>query len=362
MKAFQLCVSVALATLSVLGWCNDTAVVGIGGVIKPMENHPSIVLRSHVVKVKITPEYADVDCTFVLHNTGKATSVLIGFPESGGGDIVVPKMGFRYFRSYVDGKRVQVRVQEQRRDVDPGGYFRWYLKRVRFGAGQTRVIRNVYRAPLGAISTGHDFFDYILTTGASWKGKIGRSDIIVELSGLDHVVDLEIRPEGYRRVGNRIVWRLENYEPKENIYIVFFQHYRLLVNDDQLGASRIVSRNAVQRPQGVFLIEARWFEAIPGVRVAWDGSQQRITITDSSSGRQIVMRVGDRWAIVNGQRVQLPGAPSWYHGWGRRVVRVPLRSVVEALGGQVAFKRESATVEVQFPNRPRAENPIITPD
>jgi hypothetical protein len=56
MKAFQLCVSVALATLSVLGWCNDTAVVGIGGVIKPMENHPSIVLRSHVVKVKITPE------------------------------------------------------------------------------------------------------------------------------------------------------------------------------------------------------------------------------------------------------------------------------------------------------------------
>jgi hypothetical protein len=97
MKAFQLCVSVALATLSVLGWCNDTAVVGIGGVIKPMKNHPSIVLRSHVVKVKITPEYADVDCTFVLHNTGKATSVLIGFPESGGGDIVVPKMGFRIF-------------------------------------------------------------------------------------------------------------------------------------------------------------------------------------------------------------------------------------------------------------------------
>jgi hypothetical protein len=36
--------------------------------------------------------------------------------------------------------------------------------------------------------------------------------------------------------------------------------------------------------------------------------------------------------------------------------------VVEALGGQVAFKRESATVEVQFPNRLRAENPIITPD
>lgn len=204
MKAFRQCIWAALIALSMSGWCNDSAVVGVGGVIKPMKNHPSIVLRSHVVKIKLTPEYADVDCTFVLHNTGKATRVLIGFPESGGGDIVVPKMGFRYFRSYVDGKRVQVRVQEQRRESGPDGYFRWYLKRVRFGAGQTRVIRNVYRAPLGAISTGHDFFDYILTTGASWKGKIGRSDIIVELSGLKHVVDLEIRPEGYRRVGNRL--------------------------------------------------------------------------------------------------------------------------------------------------------------
>jgi hypothetical protein len=110
------------------------------------------------------------------------------------------------------------------------------------------------------------------------------------------------------------------------------------------------------------MIDADWFRSIRGVRVAWDGSQQRITIKDSSSGRQIVMRVGDRWAIVNGQRVQLPVAPSWYREWDRRVVRVPIRPVVEALGGQVAFKRESATVEVQFPNRSRAKNPVITLD
>jgi hypothetical protein len=164
MNKFRLCVPVTLTMLSAWGWSDDTAITGISGAIQPMKSHPSVVLRSQVIKIKLSPKYADVDCTFVLHNTGKATSVLIGFPESGGGDIVVPKMGFEYFRSYVDGKRVQVRVQEQRRDAHPGGYFRWYLKRVRFGAGQTRVIRNVYRAPLGAISTGHNFFDYILET------------------------------------------------------------------------------------------------------------------------------------------------------------------------------------------------------
>ena len=357
MNAFRLCVSVALAALSMLGWCNDSAVVGVSGVIKPMESHPSIVLRSHVVKIKLAPAHADVDCTFVLHNTGKATSVLIGFPESGGGAIEVPTMGFQYFRSYVDGKRVQVRVQEPKlRDM---GYSRWYLKRVHFGTGQTRVIRNVYRAPLGAISNGEEFFHYILVTGASWKGKIGRSDIIVDLSALGSVTDLSIRPAGYRRANNRIAWRFENYEPNEDISIVFFQHYRL--NAD-LGEPRIVPRDDLVRPQGTLMIDAGWFRSMRGVQVAWDSKTRRVTIADTSTGRQIVMRVGDRWAIVNGQRVQLPVAPSWYREWGRRIVRVPLRPVVEALGGQVAFKREHATVEVRFGGRSELGNPIIAPD
>jgi hypothetical protein len=33
MKAFRLCIGVALTTLSALGWCDDTAVVGISGAI-----------------------------------------------------------------------------------------------------------------------------------------------------------------------------------------------------------------------------------------------------------------------------------------------------------------------------------------
>jgi len=116
------------------------------------------------------------------------------------------------------------------------------------------------------------------------------------------------------------------------------------------------------RPQGTLMIDADWFRSMRGVQVAWDSKTRRVTIADTSTGRQIVMRVGDRWAIVNGQRVQLPVAPSWYREWGRRIVRVPLRPVVEALGGQVAFKREHATVEVRFGGRSELGNPIIAPD
>jgi hypothetical protein len=44
------------------------------------------------------------------------------------------------------------------------------------------------------------------------------------------------------------------------------------------------------------------------------------------------------------------------------VVQVPVRAVAEALGGQVEFKREHATVEVRFGERSELGNPIIAPD
>jgi hypothetical protein len=62
MKTVRLRVSLALTTLSMLGWCNDSAVVGVGGVIEPMQSHPSVVLRSHVVKIKLTPKRPSSNC------------------------------------------------------------------------------------------------------------------------------------------------------------------------------------------------------------------------------------------------------------------------------------------------------------
>lgn len=157
MRMLRIGVPVALLLLSAWGWSDDTAITGISGVIRPMKSHPSVVLRSQVVEIKLSPDYADVDCTFVLQNTGKATSVLIGFPERGfGTDVDETSSGFEFFRSFVDGKPVKVRVYGQK-----GGereYSRWYVKRVYFRAGQTRVIRNIYRASPGGDSTGNMFF------------------------------------------------------------------------------------------------------------------------------------------------------------------------------------------------------------
>jgi len=325
-----------------LAWSDDGAIIGIGGTIAPMKSHPSIVLRSEVVRVKMNSEYADVDCTFVLHNTGKATSALIGFPERGGGTDVGPSArGFEYFRSFVDGKPVKVRVYKQ--EGGYGGYSRWYVKRVYFRAGQTRVIRNLYRMQLGGDSTGGRSFEYTLSTGASWKGKIGRADIVIQLTGpaLRNATEWHIYPKGYQRVKNQIVWQFRNFEPREDIdirfrpayYHLYFDNFRTFASFDEMICRR-----------DVFLLGVRWLEELRDIEIAWNHSTKSVTITNLQGKRHIVLRVGSRWAFVNGQRILLPVAPSLHREWSRWTVKVPIRAVINALGGQVHYERNSNTL------------------
>jgi hypothetical protein len=335
--ASRLCWAGALLLLITCARSDDGAIIGIGGTIRPMKSHPSLVLRSQVVKVKMNSEYADVDCTFVLHNTGKATSVLIGFPETGGGTDVQPSAkGFEYFHSYVDGKPVRVRVYKQEAYND--GYSRWYVKRVYFRAGQTRVIRNLYRMWLGFDSLGGRSFAYTLSTGASWKGKIGRADIIVQLTNLRNATRWSVHPKGYRRTGSQIVWRFRAFEPKEDIYVWFYPGgYRLYIRK---GEDHFVPLNEVVQRKGVFLLSVHWLEKAGDFQLSWNYSAKSVRITNLRNNRQLVLRVGSRWAVVDGQRILLPAAPLLQRERGRWTVKVPIRAVVNALGGQVDYQRE----------------------
>jgi hypothetical protein len=83
---------------------------------------------------------------------------------------------FDHFRSFVDGAEVSC-VRTAGHGGSGGAIEHWWVKTVTFGAGETRIVRDVYRAPVGGHigdSLGaHDQFEYTLYTGSSWSGPIG---------------------------------------------------------------------------------------------------------------------------------------------------------------------------------------------
>ena len=170
--------------------------IAYGGSPKLLTGHPSVSMTSEVINLAVGEESVKVDCQFVFTNHGAACKVRMGFPdegegaddpdEEGGANVMKtpPKTTFTSFRSFVNGKPVATKLI---RADKPGKY--WHTKTVTFPAHAVVRVHDVYTQRIGGgiFTTGvvegsvHQA-GYILHTGASWHGAIGRSEVNVSFN------------------------------------------------------------------------------------------------------------------------------------------------------------------------------------
>jgi hypothetical protein len=217
----------------------DDAAMSWGGTPTMLKGHKTIRMQSEHVIMTIHEDHAAVDCYFVFENTGPATSVKIGFPDTGwgasaedygiakaSGQHPKPFASFTKFNSFVDGKPVPTKLESAPETTD-GNPSSWHTKIVNFGSHQTLTVRDVYDIPLGEAITSSPpkplseeakkkgittqvlfSSEYTLATGSSWKGTIGKAQVDVVfapdasfmLSGVHPVADLGSSakdPRGY---------------------------------------------------------------------------------------------------------------------------------------------------------------------
>ncbi len=167
--------------------------IAYGGSPRLLTGHPSVSMTSEVIRLSVEDEMVKVDCQFVFTNHGAACKVRMGFPDEGfgaddpdeeGGDDVMntpPKTTFTSFHSFVNGKPIPTKLI---RADKPGKY--WHTKTVTFRAHAVVRVHDVYTQRIGGgiFSTGvHEGnvkqVGYIVHTGASWHGPIGRSEVDV---------------------------------------------------------------------------------------------------------------------------------------------------------------------------------------
>lgn len=160
---------------------NDSAITGVGGSLKLLEGeHPSVQMVREKVAMALGPKSYDVQVDFVFRNHGAATKVLMGFPESGSGDVQQKnKSQMLAFATWVDGNTTAARWVPVK-SSDEGLYEAHWVKEVAFRAQQTRHIRVRYRSEYGSAATNglHAFVSYHFT-GANWKGKVEASELTV---------------------------------------------------------------------------------------------------------------------------------------------------------------------------------------
>jgi hypothetical protein len=168
--------------------------IAMGGSPRLLSSHPSVSMTSEVIKMTVRGKDVLVDCSFVFKNSGKACTVRMGFPDVGVGANdpdeetdesalakTPPRTTFKSFASYVNGAPVKTKLIR----ADQEGHY-WHTKTVRFPARSVVRVRDVYRqltgggiAMIGKKGGNASQVAYILHTGSSWHGPIGRSEVDV---------------------------------------------------------------------------------------------------------------------------------------------------------------------------------------
>lgn len=215
-----------LCVLAAVCRADDSALEGAGGNIVPMKGHPSIRMVEEEVRIKL-PE-CKVEARFVFKNEGPATKVLIGFPEQGKDTTPQSNTHLAGFKSWVDGtlvKTKQIFTQRPDETTNDNYYKAWWVKEVPFAAGQTRTIVDRYSGGMLSTSYGVLGFNYILETGRSWHGPIGRARIVCDVSALKDKGPIHFLLKGGVRSGSTISWDIRNFKPDEDIWIGWFDGF-----------------------------------------------------------------------------------------------------------------------------------------
>ncbi|MCX6644800.1 MAG: YARHG domain-containing protein [bacterium] len=331
-----------LAFASLPAWANDSSIDAVGGAVRLMEDgYSPVAMRSAHITINLATQ--SVECEYVFENTGEATDVQIGFPESGFGDVSIPEGNethFREFRSWVDGEEVRVTPMPAE---ESDGYSRFWVKTVHFSAGQTREVRNTYFGITGGNVMGLSIFDYQVSPAASWKGRVGIIDVEVDMSGMGTFSLQSITPEGYDLTADSISWQWTDIEPDTDmdISISYFEGYddiwidggKYDINVPSLENAVIGSFNPYPRvnSDGTLMVSCRDIADGLGLDYSFNEDDYSVTLEDRNT--TLVITSGEDVAELNGRRYQLGTFPYYIE----TTMQVPFRLVVEAFGGKVQF-------------------------
>lgn len=218
-----------LCSFASLARADDASLGRRGETVRPVGGS-QVEMVSEEVTVTVSAACSRVDCRFTFKNTGPGTTVLMGFPESkpppdreGFGD----DTALHDFQTFIDGRQVPVKkekgdTQEDKKAAEAAdNHPYWWTWEVPFKAGETREVGNTYWVKNHNWSNGQVMAGYILATGSSWKGPIGRARVVFRFEDVLPYDIRHISPGTYRFKGEDLVWEWTDLEPRGDIQIIF---------------------------------------------------------------------------------------------------------------------------------------------
>ena len=327
------------------------------------KRHQSIQMVSEDIRIRLGEEDAAVEVLFTFRNHGKATSVTMGFPEEG---YAGPPKSILGFKSWVDGRPVKVRRRKLNvgRDLDyePDDWKAVWLKEVPFSAGQIRQVKVKYTGMYGGDVTGRQSLNYILRTGASWRGPIQNCRVTVDWTraGLHGRPELSmggVVPKWRSPSRTSATATIRNLRPQADLTITMIPGFwRFTVNGQPVPSSGWALPHMVRGSKSDPLIHA---ETVGNVFGRWDAKYHNWNAWE----HPIIKKLGGPFevelsSLVSPTKLLRLARPArmFTSPWEEKkgIEYIYLRDVVKALGGTYTYDPKADLGRIQLP-APKAQ-------
>jgi hypothetical protein len=216
-------------------WADGVEVSSIdGNTVIPVQNNKVRMVSEEVTMMPAGvendgAESVRVDAIFTFENLSDTSIAMkMGFPFFSS----APKS----FKAWVQGKVVNIekRPMGGKGEIvlqrERSGYvLHMYVWDISFLPHEKKEVKVEYLGGWGfELDRSTSYFVYVVETGALWSGTISKADFSLTLTEstmrlLSHPgIALRAYPAGYIKKGNRIEWHFQNWEPKENLGVVYF--------------------------------------------------------------------------------------------------------------------------------------------
>jgi hypothetical protein len=306
MKDANLFRTIVLAGLMValaagVAGAEEAAVKVVGGKVEALGAYPPVRLVTARIEAAVGPEESRVSCQYVFENEGGATAVTLGCPASAAPFDPAIKAALhpiRGLRSWVDGKAVATGLRGA-----------WYVKTVSFAKGQRRVVREEYVQPTARDAQGYCAFVCPLRPLSSWRGSVGRLDIVLRWVGAYEWGRPEVLRGGggwaVSAEGRELKRSQRDVRPSEGLRLAFADGWDdVRLDGYRLGGSRegVLIRATRERTE----ITSRALASALRAKITYNEATRTARLV--TSHHSIVLTTGSSRAVVDGQAVRLTGA------------------------------------------------------
>ena len=200
----------------------------------------SIRMESEKVIIDLYNDSSVVKCFFYMKNIGEQEKLQIGYPD----------MSFYHFTSKSNegvinkfivkenSKIIKVNIPDylkyDKKDPDKIPNLlrykpEWFLWESEFQKGESKTIEVQYSLSYGAFyKSNKRFFTYLLSTGANWKGTIGKAEIIVNIKDIEMDSIITQQPDNSEILNKQLSWTFTDFEPTTHHDIkVYYNSNRL---------------------------------------------------------------------------------------------------------------------------------------